>query len=136
MAPGEASASRSRVRVVSHAFPRDLARRPRLTVAYEYAIMIREIPDGHVGVVERFGRYRCLIDPGLHFLVPFADVLARVYPTGVDEFDVRCRARSADGRPVTIDARVAYQIVDPLKVAYGVASPWETYRALAERSLQ
>jgi regulator of protease activity HflC (stomatin/prohibitin superfamily) len=73
---------------------------------------VYRIDAGHVGIVKRFGNVIDVVDPGLHFKLPYADT--------VEEMEVRERAFSMD-----LDA--ASQ--DPLELPIKVTVNWLVKRA-------
>ena len=83
---------------------------------------VRIVPQARRYNVERFGRYRTTLQPGLNFIVPVADRINT-------KLDVREQVYSSDPRPVitednlvvNIDTVLYYQITDPRAAAYEVA---------------
>ena len=84
---------------------------------------VRIVPQAHRYNVERFGRYRATLQPGLNFMIPVADRINT-------KLDVREQVYSSDPRPVitednlvvNIDTVLYYQITDPRAAAYEVAN--------------
>ncbi|MBO0842288.1 MAG: SPFH/Band 7/PHB domain protein [Nocardioides sp.] len=87
------------------------------------ASTVRIVPQAHRYNIERFGRYRGTLQPGLNFIIPLAD---RVN----NKLDIRETVYSSDPRPVitednlvvNIDTVLYYQITDPRAAAYEVAN--------------
>ncbi|HEX4892643.1 MAG TPA: prohibitin family protein [Hyphomicrobiaceae bacterium] len=73
---------------------------------------VYRIDAGHVGIVKRFGNVIDVVDPGLHFKLPYADT--------VEEMEVRERA-------FTMDLDAASQ--DPLELPIKVTVNWLVKRA-------
>jgi len=73
---------------------------------------VYRIDAGHVGIVKRFGNVIEVVDPGLHFKLPYADT--------VEEMEVRERA-------FTMDLEAASQ--DPLELPVKVTVNWLVKRA-------
>jgi len=73
---------------------------------------VYRIDAGHVGIVKRFGNVIEVVDPGLHFKLPYADT--------VEEMEVRERA-------FTMDLEAASQ--DPLELPIKVTVNWLVKRA-------
>ncbi|MDH3425860.1 MAG: SPFH/Band 7/PHB domain protein [Acidimicrobiia bacterium] len=88
------------------------------------------------GLVERFGRYKRPIDPGLNFIVPFIERIERVdmreQVVDVPPQDVITK----DNVVVTVDAVVYYQATDPVKLKYNVASFIVAATKLAQTNLR
>jgi regulator of protease activity HflC (stomatin/prohibitin superfamily) len=73
---------------------------------------VYRIDAGHVGIVKRFGNVVDVVDPGLHFKLPYADT--------VEEMEVRERA-------FTMDLDAASQ--DPLELPIKVTVNWLVKRS-------
>lgn len=94
-----------------------------LAVVIFYAISsaVRIVPQSEKYVVERFGRLRAVLGPGINFIVPFLDrvahkisVLERQLPTS------RQDAITADNVLVQVETSVFYRIVEPEKTVYRI----------------
>ncbi|MEU7033564.1 SPFH domain-containing protein [Streptomyces sp. NPDC046237] len=93
-----------------------------IVVAFLVAATVRIVPQARRYNIERFGRYRRTLQPGLNFVVPVAD---RVNT----KLDVREQVYSSEPKPVitednlvvNIDTVLYYQITDPRAAAYEVA---------------
>ena len=80
------------------------------------------IPQASASVVERLGRYRNTLNPGLNFLVPFIDRVRA-------EIDLREQVKTfqpqsvitKDNLTVEIDTVVFYQVTNPKD-----AGPWRS----------
>ncbi|MGH3351284.1 MAG: SPFH domain-containing protein [Nocardioides sp.] len=87
------------------------------------ASTVRIVPQARRYNIERFGRYRITLQPGLNFVIPLVD---RVNT----KLDVRETVYSSNPRPVitadnlvvNIDTVLYYQITDPRSAAYEVAN--------------
>lgn len=84
---------------------------------------VRIIPQARARNVERFGRYRKTLEPGLNFIVPFVD---RVKPA----IDLREQVVSFTGQPVItednlvvqIDTVLFFQVTDPRAADYEIVN--------------
>jgi regulator of protease activity HflC (stomatin/prohibitin superfamily) len=84
---------------------------------------IRIVPQARARNVERFGRYRKTLEPGLSFIVPFVD---RVKPS----IDLREQVVSFMGQPVItednlsvqIDTVLFFQVTDPKAADYEIVN--------------
>ena len=83
---------------------------------------VRIVPQARRYNVERFGRYRTTLEPGLNFIIPLADRINT-------KLDVREQVFSSQPKPVitednlvvNIDTVLYYQITDPRAAAYEIA---------------
>ncbi|PTV95081.1 SPFH domain-containing protein [Rhodobacter aestuarii] len=82
---------------------------------------VRIVPQSEKHVVERFGRLRAVLGPGINFIVPFLDkvahkvsVLERQLPTS------RQDAITADNVLVQVDTSVFYRVIEPERTVYRI----------------
>ncbi|MFV0385235.1 SPFH domain-containing protein [Paracoccus sp. (in: a-proteobacteria)] len=82
---------------------------------------VRIVPQSQKYVVERFGRLRAVLGPGINFTVPFIDrvahkisVLERQLPSS------RQDAITADNVLVQVETSVFYRIIEPEKTVYRI----------------
>ena len=82
---------------------------------------VRIVPQSQKFVVERFGRLRAVLGPGINFIVPFLDrvahkisVLERQLPTSSQD------AITADNVLVQVETSVFYRIIEPEKTVYRI----------------
>lgn len=82
---------------------------------------VRIVPQSEKHVVERFGRLRSVLGPGINFVVPFLDrvahkisVLERQLPNASQD------AITADNVLVKVETSVFYRITEPEKTVYRI----------------
>ena len=82
---------------------------------------VRIVPQSEKHVVERFGRLRSVLGPGINFVVPFLDrvrhkvsILERQLPTASQD------AITADNVMVKVETSVFYRIIEPEKTVYRI----------------
>ncbi len=93
-----------------------------IVVVFLVAATVRIVPQARRYNIERFGRYRRTLQPGLNFVLPVADRINT-------KLDVREQVYSSDPKPVitednlvvNIDTVLYYQVTDPRAAAYEVA---------------
>ncbi|MFA5315929.1 MAG: SPFH domain-containing protein [Dehalococcoidales bacterium] len=89
------------------------------------------------GIVERFGRYKETLDPGLRFLIPFIDSLMVRVDMRETVLDVAPQAViTKDNVGVTVDAVVYYFVTDAKAVRYEVANFYVAISKLAQTNLR
>lgn len=82
---------------------------------------VKTVPQGSQWTVERFGRYRKTLEPGLNLIIPFIDTIGR--KVNVQETVLEIPSQSVitkDNASVTVDGIVFYQVLQPAKAAYEV----------------
>ncbi len=88
------------------------------------------------GLVERFGRFDRMVDPGLRFILPFVERIRRV-DMREQVVDVPPQeVITKDNVVVTVDAVVYYQATDPVKLKYNVANFILAATKLAQTNLR
>ncbi len=82
---------------------------------------VRIVPQSEKHVVERFGRLRAVLGPGINFVVPFLDrvahkisILERQLPTAHQD------AITTDNVLVKVETSVFYRITEPEKTVYRI----------------
>ena len=89
------------------------------------------------GIVERFGRYKETLDPGLRFLVPFVDTLRARVDMRETVLDIEPQAViTKDNVGVTVDAVVYYFVTEAKAVRYEVANFYVAISKLAQTNLR
>jgi regulator of protease activity HflC (stomatin/prohibitin superfamily) len=82
---------------------------------------VRTVPQGYEWTVERFGRYRVTLSPGLRLVNPFTDKIGR--KINVQETVLEIPAQNVitkDNASVIVDGIVFYQVIDASRAAYEV----------------
>ena len=106
-----------------------------LVVVY-VALAVRIVRQHEQGLVERFGRFKALRDPGLQFIVPFIDRLRRVDMREIVVDVPPQEVITKDNVVVTVDAVVYYQATDPQKLVYNVQNFVLAATKLAQTNLR
>ncbi|MFC2004643.1 SPFH domain-containing protein [Chloroflexota bacterium] len=89
------------------------------------------------GIVERLGRYKETLDPGLKFLVPFIDSLMSRIDMRETVLDIPPQpVITNDNVTVTIDAVVYYYVTDAKAVRYEVANFYNAVSKLAQTNIR
>lgn len=82
---------------------------------------VKVVPQGYEWTVERFGRYRATLRPGLNLIVPYVDRIGRKLNMMETVFDIESQeVITRDNAMVRADGVVFYQILDAAKAAYEV----------------
>jgi len=101
------------------------------------ASSVRIVRQARVGIVERWGKYRATLAPGLHLIVPMLDRITAVV-------DMRETVQPFAPQPVItqdnvtigIDTVVYYQVTDPFRATYEVANVLVAMEQLAITTLR
>src|SRR5579862_8856182 len=82
---------------------------------------VRTVPQGYQWTVERFGRYRVTLQPGLRLINPFIDAIG--HKMNVQEAVLEIPAQNVitkDNASVVVDGIVFYQVIEASRAAYEV----------------
>ena len=72
-------------------------------------------------VVERLGKFRKVLEPGFHFLIPFFDNIAYRHEIREQIFDIPAQTCiTKDNMQVQIDGLVYLKVIDAKKASYGI----------------
>ncbi|WDE11193.1 SPFH domain-containing protein [Thalassomonas haliotis] len=83
------------------------------------------VPMREVCVIERLGKFRAVLQPGLHFLIPFIDRVAYRHEIREQVLDIPAQSCiSRDNIQIDVDGLVYIQVMDGAKASYGI----EDYR--------
>ncbi|MEI8243728.1 MAG: stomatin-like protein [bacterium] len=84
---------------------------------------IRVVPQKTAYIVERWGRYRCTLDAGLHVLMPIMDQVAYKHTLKEVAIDVppqQCITK--DNITVEVDGVLYMMVMDPVRASYGISN--------------
>ncbi|SET00587.1 SPFH domain-containing protein [Thalassotalea agarivorans] len=96
-----------------------------LFIIYQLLLVV---PMREVAVVERLGKFRAVLQPGFHFLIPFIDRVAYAHDTREQVLDVPPQSCiSKDNIQIEVDGLVYIKVMDGHKASYGI----EDYRIAA-----
>ena len=108
-----------------------------IVVWFFVARSIKIIPQQSAWVVERLGKYRVTLTPGLNFLVPFIDRVAYKHSLKEIPLDVPqqvCITR--DNTQIGVDGIIYFQVKDPHKASYGSEDYVQAIVQLAQTMLR
>ena len=89
------------------------------------------------GIIERFGRYKETLEPGLRFIIPFIDSLVTRVDMRETVLDVQPQpVITRDNVTVTVDAVVYYYVTEAKAVRYEVANFYIAVSKLAQTNLR
>ncbi|KJK18634.1 stomatin 2 [Burkholderiaceae bacterium 16] len=78
------------------------------------------VPQQHAWVLERLGKYRATLTPGLTVVLPFVDRVAYKHVLKEIPLDVPSQiCITRDNTQLQVDGVLYYQVTDPMKASYG-----------------
>jgi regulator of protease activity HflC (stomatin/prohibitin superfamily) len=88
------------------------------------------------GLIERLGRYKATVDPGLRLIIPFVDKIQKIdmreHVVDVPPQEVI----TSDNVVVSVDAVIYFEATDPQRLAYNVANFRLAVTKLAQTNLR
>ncbi|RHZ56377.1 hypothetical protein Glove_402g11 [Diversispora epigaea] len=109
------------------------SRRPRLP----RNTVINFVPQQEAWIVERFGKFDRLLQPGLAFVIPFLERIR--YVKGLKEICLNIPAQSAitqDNVTLELDGVLYIKVIDPYKASYGVEDAEYAVAQLAQTTMR
>lgn len=89
------------------------------------------------GVVQRFGKYAGISEPGIAWRWPWPiETVTKVNVSSVNSIDNQSRMLTADVNLVNISYAIQYQFADPLKALFEVRDPEGTLREVSESAIR
>lgn len=87
---------------------------------------IKVVNTGYVSLIERFGQFHRILEPGWHFLIPFADYMRRKVSTKQQILDIEPQSViTKDNVKISIDNVIFYKILSAKDAIYNI----EDYKA-------
>ena len=98
---------------------------------------IKVVPQQHAWVVERLGKYRDTLTPGLNFLVPFVDRVAYKHVLKEIPLDIASQVCiTRDNTQLQVDGILYFQVTDAMRASYGSSNYVVAISQLAQTSLR
>jgi regulator of protease activity HflC (stomatin/prohibitin superfamily) len=98
---------------------------------------VRIVPQQEVWILERVGKFQGSLSAGLHFVVPFIDVIR--YRHSLKEIVLDIPAQiciTRDNVSVHIDGVIFFRVTDPIKASYGISDYIQAVVQLAQTTLR
>ncbi len=98
---------------------------------------VRIIPQGEEWVVQRLGKYRVTLLPGLRFIIPYFDTVSYKVTTKDIILDVQEQeVITRDNAVIVVNAIAFIKVTDPVKAVYGVEDYSEAIRNMIMTTLR
>jgi regulator of protease activity HflC (stomatin/prohibitin superfamily) len=108
-----------------------------LFVVVTVANGVRIIPQGEEWIVQRLGKYRTTLLPGLRFIIPYVDNISYKVTTKDIILDVQEQeVITRDNAVIVVNAISFIKVTDPVKAVYGVEDYSEAIRNMIMTTLR
>ncbi len=98
---------------------------------------VRIIPQGEEWIVQRLGKYRITLMPGLRFIIPYFDTVSYKVTTKDIILDVQEQeVITRDNAVIVVNAIAFIKVTDPVKAVYGVEDYSEAIRNMIMTTLR
>lgn len=98
---------------------------------------VRIIPQGEEWIVQRLGKYRITLLPGLRFIIPYFDTVSYKVTTKDIILDVQEQeVITRDNAVIVVNAIAFIKVTDPVKAVYGVENYSEAIRNMIMTTLR
>ncbi len=98
---------------------------------------IRVVPQQHALVVERWGKFHAILEPGLNFVVPIVDRVAYRHDLREIPLDVPSQiCITKDNTQLQVDGILYFQVTDPRLASYGSSNYVVAITQLAQTTLR
>lgn len=82
---------------------------------------IKVVNTGYVFVVERFGQYHKILEPGWHIIIPFADFVRKKISTKQQILDIEPQSViTKDNVKISIDNVIFFKVMSPRDAVYNI----------------
>jgi regulator of protease activity HflC (stomatin/prohibitin superfamily) len=83
---------------------------------------VQIVPQQRLYVIERFGKFSRLLEPGLNFIIPYIEFVRVIHDLRIQQTNVPPQAViTKDNVQVLIDNIIFYQVVDAHAATYGIS---------------
>ena len=107
-------------------------------LAVIYAIQaVKVVPQQNAWVVERFGKFKAVLNPGLNFIIPFIDKIA--YKHSLKEIPLDTPSQvciTKDNTQLSVDGVLYFQVTNPQRASYGTSNYVLAITQLAQTTLR
>ncbi len=98
---------------------------------------VRIVPQQNAWVIERFGKYFRVLEPGLNLIVPFFDRVAYRHSLKEVPLDVPEQiCITKDNTQLSVDGILYFQVIDPRLASYGSSDYIQAITQLAQTALR
>ena len=109
-----------------------------IAIAVIFAVKsIKVIPQQSAWVIERFGKFNKVLNPGLNFIIPFIDRVA--YKHSLKEIPLDTPSQiciTRDNTQLSVDGVLFFQVTDPERASYGTSNYLVAITQLAQTTLR
>jgi regulator of protease activity HflC (stomatin/prohibitin superfamily) len=95
------------------------------------------VPQKNVAIIERFGKFNRILQPGLQFKIPLAERVPYLLSLKEEVYDIDLQtAITRDNVKIGVSTVLYYKITDPVKACYEVKNPVNALEQLAKVAMR
>lgn len=95
------------------------------------------VPQQTAWVVERLGKFHCILSPGLNIIIPFVDRIAYKHTLKEVPLDTPSQVCiTKDNTQLSVDGVLFFQVTDPKRASYGTSNYIVAITQLAQTTLR
>jgi regulator of protease activity HflC (stomatin/prohibitin superfamily) len=95
------------------------------------------VPQQQAWIVQRLGKFKRRLEPGLNWIFPLTDIVANRHSLKEEAIDVpEQTAITQDNVSVVLDGIVYVKIIDPVAASYGVKNPLHALTQLVQTTMR
>jgi len=98
---------------------------------------IRIVPQQSAYIVQRLGKFKATLQPGINYIIPFFDTIAYKHTLKEKAFDIPEQVCiTKDNVQVRVDGVIFIQVIDPVKASYGISDYAFAITQLAQTTMR
>jgi regulator of protease activity HflC (stomatin/prohibitin superfamily) len=108
-----------------------------IIIAIIIGASVKMVPQQEAWIVERLGKFKAVLEPGLNFVIPFIDMVSYKHSLKEQAMAIKPQnAISKDNVTLEIDGVLYVKVFDAKKASYGAEDPYYAITQLAQTTMR
>ena len=108
-----------------------------IAIGFIIFLSVKIVPQQEAWIIERLGKYKEALEPGMSIIIPFVDKVAYKHTLKEKAIDVMQQsAITRDNVTLALDGIIYVRIVNAQDASYGVENPYYAVTQLAQTSMR